>query len=51
MSFLSLWLKIKIPLARKAQIALLLAKKVNVPAKHSDFDNILMKESAKVLLK
>ena len=38
-------------LAQKAQIALLLAKKVTLLAKYLDFANILLKKSAKVLLK
>ena len=38
-----------IHLARKAQIALLLAKEVTVPVKYTDFADIFSKESAKVL--
>ena len=37
--------------AWKAQIALLLAEKVTVPAKYSDFVNVFLKNSAKVLPK
>ena len=38
-----------IHLARKAQIALLLAKKVTVSTKYTDFVDVFSKESAKVL--
>ena len=37
--------------ARKAQIAFLIAKKVTIPAKYSDFAGIFLKESAGVLAK
>ena len=47
-SFLSLRSKMTIYAAWKAQIASLLAKKVTVPAKYSDFANVFSKESAKV---
>ena len=45
----SLQSKITIHLARDAQLALLLAKKVIVPAKYSDFANVFLEESANVL--
>ena len=47
-SSLSLRSKMTIHPARKAQIALLLAKKVTVPAKYSDFANVFSKESEEV---
>ena len=50
-SYLSLRSKMTIHPARKTQIALLLAKKVTVPAKYSDFANIFLKESTKMLPK
>ena len=43
--------KITIYLARKAQIALLITKKVTVPAKYSDYADVFSKKSAKVLPK
>ena len=43
--------KISIYLARKAQIALLIAKEVTVPAEYSDFADVFSKKSAEVLLK
>ena len=46
---LSLGLKMTIYLARKAPIALLMVKKVTVLVKYSDFANVFLKESAKVL--
>ena len=49
-SHLSLRLKMTIHLIRKAQIALLLAKKIIVPAKYSDFADIFLQESSNVLL-
>ena len=36
--------------ARKAQIALLIAKKITVPAKYVDFANKFLKKLAKVLI-
>ena len=48
-SSLSLGSKMTIHPALKAQIASLLAEKVTVPAKYSDFANIFSKESGKVL--
>ena len=48
-SFLSLGSKITIYLAWKAQIALLLAKKVTIPVKYSDYADIFSKESAEML--
>ena len=42
--------KITIHLVRKAQMALLLAKKIIVPAKHLDFADIFSEKSANVLL-
>ena len=47
----SLGLRMTMHLAREAQLALLLAKKVNVPAKYSDFANIFSKNSANILPK
>ena len=44
-------LKLIIYLARKAQIALFLAKKVIVPVKYSRFADVFLKKSAKILLK
>ena len=41
-------LKITIYTARKAQIALLLAKKVTVLAKYSDFTNVFLEKSANI---
>ena len=49
MSFLSLKSKMTIHLAQEAQIALLLAKKVTVLVKYSDFADIFWKKSAEVL--
>ena len=46
----SLGSRINIYLARKAQLALLLAKKVTVPIKYSDFADVFSKKSANVLL-
>ena len=43
-----LGLKITIHPARKAQLPLLLTKKVIIPAKYSDFANVFLKQSAKV---
>ena len=43
-------LKITIYPARKAQIALLLAEKIAVLAKYSDFANIFLEKSANILL-
>ena len=43
--------KMSIHLARKSQIALLIAKKVTVLAKYSDFANIFSKKSSEMLLK
>ena len=43
--------KMSIHPARKAQIALLLAKKVSVPEKYADFSDVVFKESAAVLPK
>ena len=43
--------KMTIYLAKKAKIALLLAKKVTISAKYSDFGNIFSKKSTKVLPK
>ena len=40
-----------IHLARKAQIALLVAKEVKIPAKYSDFLDVFLKEKALILLK
>ena len=45
----SLTSKIIIHLAQEAQIALLLGKKVTVPAEYTDFVNIFLKKSAEVL--
>ena len=50
-SSLSLGSKMTIYLAQKAQIALLLAEKVTVLTKYSDFANVFSKELAKVLPK
>ena len=47
----SLGLRITIHLAKKIQMALLLAKKVTVLAKYSDFADVFSKKSANVLLK
>ena len=44
-------LKMTIHLARKAQIALFILKKITVPAKYSDFANIFSKELAKMFSK
>ena len=49
-SSLSLGSKMTIHPVTEAQIALLLAKKVNVPAEYSDFADVFSKKSAKVLL-
>ena len=43
--------KITIHLARKAQIALLITKKVIIPVKYTNFANAFSKKLAKVLLK
>ena len=37
-------------LAKKAQIALLVVKKVQIPIKYSDFLNIFLKKKALILL-
>ena len=50
-SFLSLGSKMTIHPARKAQIALLLAKKVTIPAKYTNFSDVFSKKSAKMLPK
>ena len=50
-SSLSLVSKMTIHPARKAQIALLLAKKVTVLAKYSDFADVFSKKSAEILSK
>ena len=50
-SFLSLGSKMTIYPARKAQIALVLAKEVTVPAEYSDFADVFSKKTAKVLPK
>ena len=50
-SFLSLGSKMIIYLAQESQIALLLAKKVNVLAKYANFANVFLKKLGKVLLK
>ena len=42
--------KITIHLARKAQIALLLAEKVTIPAEYSDFAHVFLEKSANMLL-
>ena len=42
--------RITIYLAKKAQIALLLAEVVTVPAEYSDFLNVFLEKSAIVLL-
>ena len=47
MSFLSLKSKMTIHLAQKAQTALLLAKKVTIPAQYSDFANVFLKKLAR----
>ena len=44
-------LTIAIHLARKAQIALLVIKKVQILIKYSDFLNVFLKKKALVLLK
>ena len=44
-----LGLKISIHLARKAQLALLLTKKVTVPTEYSDFADVFLEKSANVL--
>ena len=49
-SSLSLKSKITIYLSKKAQIALLLAKKITVLAKYLDFANVFFKELTKMLL-
>ena len=49
-SVLSLGSKMTIHSAWKAQIALLLAKKVTVPVKYADFSDVFLKKSAKMLL-
>ena len=41
--------KMTIYLARKAQMALLLAKKVTIPAKYLDYADIFLEKSANVL--
>ena len=43
-------LRITIHLARKAQLALLLAKQVTVPTKYSDFADVFLEKPANVLL-
>ena len=48
MTFLSI---MAINLARKAQIALLVAKEVKIPTKYSDFSDIFLEEKALILLK
>ena len=50
-SFLSIRSKMTIYLARKAEIASLLAEKITVPAEYSDFAKIFSKKSAKVFSK
>ena len=47
----SLRSKITIYLVKKAQMVLLLVKKVTVPAKYLDFTNIFSKKSSNILLK
>ena len=47
----SLKLRITIHLARKTQITLLLAKKVTIPAKYTDFADVFSKKSANVFSK
>ena len=47
----SLGSKMSIYLARKAQLALLLIKKVTMPTKYSDFADVLLKKSANVFSK
>ena len=49
-SFPSLRLRMTINLAKKTQIALLLAKKFTIPAKYSDFANVFLEKLANVLL-
>ena len=46
----SLKSRITIDQARKAQIALLLAKKVTIPTKYSDFADVFLEKSANVFL-
>ena len=43
-------LTIVIHLAKKAQITLLVAKKVKIPTKYSDFSDIFSKEKVLILL-
>ena len=50
-SFLSLRLRMIIHLAKKVQIALLLAEKVIIPAKYLDFADVFLKELANILTK
>ena len=50
-SFLSLELKRKIYLSKKAQIALLLDKKVTILAEYLNFANVFFRKGAKILLK
>ena len=45
----SLGSKMTIHLARKAQLALLLAEEVTVPTKYSDFADVFLEKSANVL--
>ena len=47
----SLGLRMTIHISRKAQMALLLAKKNTVPAKYLDFTNMFLEESASVFSK
>ena len=49
MSFLSLGSKMTIYPARKAQVALLLTKKVTVLAKYLDFADVFLKKLAEIL--
>ena len=51
MNFLSLTLKMIIYSAQDAQIALLLAKKVTILTKYTDFANVFSKNLAKMLPK
>ena len=51
LSSLSLRLKMLIDPAQKAQIALMLAKKVTVVAEYTDFADVFLKKFAKVLPK
>ena len=51
MNINSLRLKITIHPAREAQIALLLAKKITIPAKYSDFADVFLEELVNVLSK